>query len=120
MTINNDSPQGEREVSPTEEDRYYDFLASGGNSRHSLVVPKGNISDKTLEKLGVYACRGYRVGQGCDAKSYLCPDRAILWRDYGRVKYGNDSMASDRRCNGCKKKHDFRTGCDIWCSCGNV
>ena len=103
------------------EDRYYDYLAAGGDPRSIISgVPKGKISEKTLEKLSVYPCKGYRVGRGTHAKTYLCPDRAILWRNYGRVKYGLDIMASEGRCKGCEEKHDHRPCCNSRHCCDDV
>jgi len=106
---NLDSPQEEH-------DRYWAILAAGGNPRYSLTVPSGNVPEETLEKLGVHACKGYRIGGGCDAKTVRCPDRAILWQ-----KFNGRGTPVMPMCKGCKEKHDYRrVSCGNRCSCGNI
>ena len=92
-----------------EEDRHYEYVANGGDPRYCLNFPKGKISEETLIKMSVYACKGYQVGPGANAKSYLCPDRAILWRNYD-TKRPTEYSATWNRCVGCEEKHD-KTPC---------
>jgi hypothetical protein len=86
-----------------------------------LAPPKGAISEKILEEMGIFACPGWQVGSGCGTTdSGHCDKKSILWRNYDSRSWRGELG----RCEECAKKHKPKAGlsgpCGRGCPCGDI
>lgn len=82
--------------------RHMEYLREVEDPKAILAPPQGAISDAILKEMGIYACGGYRVGNGCSAKRHRCENGSILWLNYEKW-HGRDGQ-----CEACRKKDTYK------------